>query len=58
MYICNLVSLMKITPHATGENNKQGANCRLQMKQNNGLTNIKSKLLQQTPGNKDTVRNK
>jgi hypothetical protein len=30
---------------------------RLQKKQNNGITNIKPKLLQQTPGNKDTVRN-
>jgi hypothetical protein len=39
---------VKTTPHATGGNNKQGANYRLQMKHNNGLTNIKSKLLQQT----------
>jgi hypothetical protein len=43
------------TQHATGRNNKQGANYRLQTKQNNGLTNIKSKLLQQTPGNKKQV---
>jgi hypothetical protein len=39
---------VKTTPHATGGNNKQGANYRLQKKQNNGLTNIESKLLQQT----------
>jgi hypothetical protein len=39
---------VKTTPHATGGNNKQGANYRLQTKQNNGLTNIESKLLQQT----------
>jgi hypothetical protein len=39
---------VKATPHATGGNNKQGANYRLQTKQNNGLTNIKRKLLQQT----------
>jgi hypothetical protein len=49
---------VKTVPHATGGNNKQGANYRLQKKQNNGLTNIQSKLLQQTLGNKDTVRNK
>jgi hypothetical protein len=46
------LGLVKTTPHATGGNNKQGANYRLQEKQNIGLTNIKSKLLQQTPGNK------
>jgi hypothetical protein len=40
--------LVKTTPHATGGNNKQKANYRLQEKQNSGLTNIKSKLLQQT----------
>jgi hypothetical protein len=38
---------VKTTPHATG-GNKQGANYRLQKKQNNGLTNTKSNLLQQT----------
>jgi hypothetical protein len=32
---------VKTTPHTAGGNNKQGANYRLQMKQNNGLTNIK-----------------
>jgi hypothetical protein len=41
-----------------GGNNKQGENYRLQKKQNNGLMNIESRLLQQTPGNKDTVPNK
>jgi hypothetical protein len=35
------LKVVKTTPHATGRNNKQGANYRLQMKQNNGLTNIK-----------------
>jgi hypothetical protein len=49
---------VKKTPHATGGNSKQGANYRLQKKQNNGLTNIKCKLLQQTHGNKNTVQNK
>jgi hypothetical protein len=44
----SLKTLVKTTPHATGGNNKQGTNYRLQKKQNNGLTNIKSKLLQQT----------
>jgi hypothetical protein len=39
---------VKTTPHAIGGNNKQGANYRLQKKQNNGLTNIESRLLQQT----------
>jgi hypothetical protein len=39
---------VKATPHATGGNNKQGANYRLQKKPNNVLTNIKSRLLQQT----------
>jgi hypothetical protein len=41
-------SLVKTTPHATGGKSKQGANYRLQKKQNNGLMNVKSKLLQQT----------
>jgi hypothetical protein len=41
------MTLVKTTPHATGGNNKQGANYMLQKKQNNGLTNIESKLLQQ-----------
>jgi hypothetical protein len=39
---------VKTTLHATGGNYKQGAIYRLQTKQSNGLTNIKSKLLQQT----------
>jgi hypothetical protein len=52
-----LYPLVKTTPHATG-GKKQGANYRLQKKQNNGLNEYKTKLLQRTPGNIDTVRNK
>jgi hypothetical protein len=44
------------TTHATGGNNKQGSNYRLQKKQNNGLTNIKSKLLQQTLGKRYSLK--
>jgi hypothetical protein len=46
------MKLVKTTPHATGGNKKQGANYRLQKKLNNGLMKIKSRLLQQTLGNK------